>query len=326
MTGVTAIIGAGLAGLTAARELSRVNPIVRVFEKADVPGGRVATKKEGPYSFDPGAQYFTARDPRFREIVDQWFDAGTIGRWDPKTVLVDEPELVPLEDRAFRYVGVPDMNQIARQVAAGLQIQIGTQIVRVEHAGRRWRLWGADGRSVGMFDTVIVATPPSEARWLLSDAPLLAQRVGHVSLYPCWSALAVLPKQIQLPFEAAIMRGPVLSWAAFEASKPGRPAWNAWVLHATASWSTINLHRKAEDVAPILLEAFFRSVRVKPVAPVLISAHLWESAQTSNPLKDGSLWDPVLQIGVCGDWCYDSRVEGAVLSGLSLAHRCLPGQ
>ncbi len=323
MNGATAIVGAGIAGLTAAKDLARGSASIRVFERSPVPGGRISLLKDGPYSFDQGAQYFTARDLRFRSIVDEWFETGSIGRWDPKTVLVDEPELVPLEDRAFRYVGVPDMNQIIRTAATGIHVQTNAQIARVEHAGRRWRLWTSDGRSVGFFDTVIISTPPPEAQRLLAEAPLLARRAATVSLFPCWSVLAVLPTQTRFPFEAAIMRGPVLSWAAFEASKPGRPEWNAWVLHATASWSTVNIHRKPEEVGPLLLEAFAKAVHSKSIRPVHLAARCWEGAQTSSPLKEGFLWDPVLQIGVCGDWCYESRVEGAVLSGLALAEAVL---
>ena len=60
-----AVIGAGVAGLTCARELARSGVDVGVFEKARGGGGRAATRRTGDYHFDHGAQYFTARDARF---------------------------------------------------------------------------------------------------------------------------------------------------------------------------------------------------------------------------------------------------------------------
>ena len=55
-----AIIGAGIAGLTAARELVERGAQVKVFEKARGLGGRLSTKRLVWGKLDIGAQYFTA--------------------------------------------------------------------------------------------------------------------------------------------------------------------------------------------------------------------------------------------------------------------------
>ena len=64
-----AVIGAGLAGLRVAHRLAEAGAQVRVFEKARGAGGRMSTRRTDFGAFDHGAQYFTARDPRFREQV-----------------------------------------------------------------------------------------------------------------------------------------------------------------------------------------------------------------------------------------------------------------
>ena len=51
-----AVIGAGIAGLAAARTLQRSGYDVQVFEAAPVPGGRVATQDSPFGGFDSGAQ------------------------------------------------------------------------------------------------------------------------------------------------------------------------------------------------------------------------------------------------------------------------------
>ncbi|WP_246734224.1 FAD-dependent oxidoreductase, partial [Oharaeibacter diazotrophicus] len=40
-----AVVGAGLAGLAAARRLAKAGAVVSVFERADRPGGRLATRR-----------------------------------------------------------------------------------------------------------------------------------------------------------------------------------------------------------------------------------------------------------------------------------------
>ena len=59
-----AIIGAGMAGITAARTLLQAGLRVSVFEKSQGAGGRMATRETAYGGFDHGVQYFTVRDPR----------------------------------------------------------------------------------------------------------------------------------------------------------------------------------------------------------------------------------------------------------------------
>ena len=50
-----AIIGAGLSGLTAAHDLKE-HANVTLYEKSRGVGGRLATRRAEPFSFDHGAQ------------------------------------------------------------------------------------------------------------------------------------------------------------------------------------------------------------------------------------------------------------------------------
>ncbi|NDH45714.1 MAG: FAD-dependent oxidoreductase, partial [Actinobacteria bacterium] len=55
------VIGAGLAGLCAARDLVDAGHLVTVLEKSRASGGRCATRRIGNAVFDHGAQFFTVR-------------------------------------------------------------------------------------------------------------------------------------------------------------------------------------------------------------------------------------------------------------------------
>uniref|UniRef100_UPI0018DF9768 FAD-dependent oxidoreductase n=1 Tax=Neoroseomonas rubea TaxID=2748666 RepID=UPI0018DF9768 len=69
MTETIAILGAGLAGLAAARHLAARGVPVRLFDKGRAPGGRLATRRADHagrrLQFDHGAQYLRAAGPGF---------------------------------------------------------------------------------------------------------------------------------------------------------------------------------------------------------------------------------------------------------------------
>jgi ribosome-binding ATPase YchF (GTP1/OBG family) len=60
MTVPIAIIGTGIAGLSAARALRDAGHVVQLFDKSRGSGGRMSSKRSDAGSLDMGAQYFTA--------------------------------------------------------------------------------------------------------------------------------------------------------------------------------------------------------------------------------------------------------------------------
>ncbi len=80
-----AVVGAGIVGLAAARELQGPGAHVTVFDKGRRVGGRTSTRQSrSDIAFDHGAQYFTVKDGRFRAQVTAWQDAGIVAEWKGK--------------------------------------------------------------------------------------------------------------------------------------------------------------------------------------------------------------------------------------------------
>ncbi|RCS57298.1 protoporphyrinogen/coproporphyrinogen oxidase [Microbacterium sp. JB110] len=66
-----AVIGAGAAGLVAARELAGVGFAVDVYEAADTPGGAVRTAEVAGVRLDLGAESFATRGGHVRALIDE---------------------------------------------------------------------------------------------------------------------------------------------------------------------------------------------------------------------------------------------------------------
>ena len=75
------IVGAGIAGLVAARSLQSRGFSVLILDKGRGVGGRLATRSFEGGRFDYGAQFFTVRNPAFRNLVEEWLAAGIVAPW-----------------------------------------------------------------------------------------------------------------------------------------------------------------------------------------------------------------------------------------------------
>ena len=53
-----------------------------------------------------------------------------------------------------------------------------------------------------------------------------------IEMQPCWAVMAVLDRPLFKDWDAAFINHGPLSWVSSQAARPGRPAADAWVLHA----------------------------------------------------------------------------------------------
>ncbi|MEO1496369.1 MAG: FAD-dependent oxidoreductase [Planctomycetota bacterium] len=323
-----AIVGAGVAGLTAAVELARGGLAVQVFDKGRGVSGRVSTRWAEDRRFDHGAQYFTARDERFAQRVAGWVEAGAAAEWrgEIRAIGCDAPTA------KTRYVGVPGMNAIGQALAAeaqslGAQVTTGVRVTPPKPADGRLRLVADSGETLADYDRVLVTAPPPQAAELLVASPALANAAKSVRTTGCWAAMVVFADPLDTGFDGAFVGDSPLSWIARNGSKPGRPSGgdigDCWVLHGSPEWSEANIERDAADVADDLLAAMFKAIDLPARTPSLLSAHRWRFALPENPLTERSPADPDRRLYAAGDWCGGPRVEGAFLSGLCAGERIL---
>ncbi|QDV76046.1 NAD(P)/FAD-dependent oxidoreductase [Botrimarina mediterranea] len=344
-----AIIGAGIAGLAAARVLARAGASVQVFDKGRGVGGRVSTRRDdalagGGRQFDHGAQYFTCESDKFAAQVADWVAAGLAAEWTGRLAVIDcDLDACRLADppqAKQRYVGVPGMNAIAGRLAddvaaAGGRVTTGVRVAPLKRGDGRWRLAAESGEPLGDFAKVLVTAPAPQAAELLTPSPALSNAAKSVRMSGCWAAMVAFDGPIATEIDGAFVNGPpeatALSWFAREGSKPARSegasegpvGGSQWVLHGSPAWTESNHAITPERALEGLLEAFWKALGLPPQPVAYAEAHRWRFALPENPLAARAISDQALGLYAAGDWCGGPRVEGAYLSGLAAAEAML---
>jgi len=324
MTVPIAIIGTGIAGLSAARALKDAGHVVQLFDKSRGSGGRMSSKRSDAGSLDMGAQYFTARDRRFVNEVQRWQANGCAEQWKPQLYNFKSGQLTPSPDEQIRWVGTPRMSAITRALLDDLPVQFGCRITEVFQGKHHWNLLDADGESHGPFSHVIIATPAPQATALLAAAPKLASVAAGVKMDPTWAIALAFDKPLDTPMEGCFVQDSPLDWLARNRSKPGRDTTlDTWVLHATSTWSKQHLDLSKEAVIEHLHGAFAELLHSAMPAPSFTLAHRWLYARPSTSHEFGVLADADLVLYVCCNWCLSGCVEGAWLCGKEVAWRLI---
>ena len=130
------VIGAGLAGLAAARQIKSRGRSVIVIETQDGVGGRVRTDKVDGFLLDRGFQVLLTAYPELKTQIDmsaldlKMFSSGALVMRDGKSSVVTDPFREP------------------RRAAATLFAPIGTITDKLRVAALRWRVMHRDAQRI----------------------------------------------------------------------------------------------------------------------------------------------------------------------------------
>lgn len=313
-----------MAGLACATRLTELGVAVEVFDKARGPGGRMTSKRTADGYLDLGAQYFTAREPRFIKQVQRWQQQGVVAPWLAPIWQYQQGQLQPSPDSQYRFIGVPAMHSPLKQLAKRLSVHYQFQLTKLQQDAAGWWLIDSQARQVGPFSTVVLSIPPAQAAAMLPAE--LAASLPTASLTPCWAVNIELVTPSGVPAGGIFIKDPALplSWLSRQNSKPGRAQSESWLLHFTPAFSQQHLEQD---------ESFWQHSAVSWLAQILafdisskaIVSHRWRYAQI-NPDSQGLATQALSQgLWLAGDWTKGGRVENAWLSGIDLAEQLSNG-
>ena len=318
-----AVVGAGLSGLVVAEQLSQYAD-VSVFEKSRGYGGRMATKRLEPYCFDHGTQFFTAKSPVFRSWLQPWLARGVVACWHATFAEICGDQVLryqPWDNHYPHYVGVPGMNELARQVARPLNVQLNTLVKKVSY-DQRWQLYSETGLLADGFDVLVLALPPVQAANLLPNDNSLVATLMDTSMLGCFSLLLGFEQLPHQRFDVALVRGLDISWLSLNHTKPGRQSLPSIVVHATNRWANAHLNQPAKEVTAYMLAEATKVLGYDTSKADVQYLHPWKYANIPRvSQKEMFLEHPTQPLLCCGDWNKQGRVEAAFLSGYAVAQR-----
>jgi renalase len=336
-----AVIGAGVAGLSCARELRLRGFHPVVFEASDRLGGRCSSRNSRIGWFDDGAQAisgdtrlstYAAQRPGELAAVHPWTVPATPAEDEPKGRDRDKASDEEDTSRTLKLVGVvgvPSMFALANAIARPLDIRLRTPIGQAERRGARWVLHNEAGEIDEDFQALVLAVPAPVALPLAQQSPRLAQALRAVRYRSRWVLLLGSERPVGLPGYREFQGSPIARVAAMH-SKPGRPSAvpQRWFVEADERWSLQHEHDDAETVAELLHDIFCAHAG-RSVTPNYLAAHQWRNAYVETPAslpgQACGLWDDAMRFGVCGDSVVASQIDQVHRSAVALAARMSEG-
>ncbi len=320
-----AVVGAGIAGLSAARQLVEAGLDVVVLERARGVGGRAATRRVENRPVDHGAQYVTAREPAFEQVIRGMATTGRATAWAGELRTLDpegsRPEREPA-DATIRWVFPEGVAALGRQLAVGLDVRPSQQVEAVTgmQGAPGWRLHPATGSAVEAR-AVVLAVPAPQAAALARQAPggrELAELADLAEYEPCWTLLAGYGWRPSPPWRAVSAHDDaVLGMVSNDTSRRGGAGELVLVIQANGTWSNAHLEDDPETVRTALLAAAARVAGTWARQPVWSQVHRWRYARVTRTATTPFLLSEAGPgpLGMCGDWCTGPRVESAWQSG-----------
>jgi renalase len=322
-----AVIGAGVAGLTAANKISGEGHNVAVFEKARGTGGRLSSKRvtgdNGEFmAFDLGCVSLTGESEAFFHQLEDWHLKGVVEPW-----CLDYQNLT-------HYVAVPRNSALTRYLSKDLECHFSTRVSSIRRVNNIWHLYILEDENeklLAMATNVIIAAPPVQAFDLLPSDSYLRNELEKVKMGAQWVMGLEIDNALSGSHPIQYPQSDIIYSISQESRKPGRRDGDSHnendlgpiilQIQASSDWTLNHLDLTKEQVVAALSAELEHCIQ-QPLKVINAYAHRWLYSCVSQGIntREGYLWDEE-GLGLIGDYLNNSSygVESAWLSGKQLA-------
>lgn len=336
MHGEVVIVGAGVAGLSCARELVAGGARVVVIDRGRGVGGRCATRRVDGQPVDHGVSFLHGSHPDFVRAMGE-IEATKLEGW-PR---VREGNGRPCQTDAFRpgearVAYEEGLSAFPKHLAQGLELRLGTNVVGLEHKRGSVMLSTESGDRIEARSLVLALateqlTSLAAPLFPLNDAFDAAGRLlSQLASVPSLTVIAGYSRALPRPaFHVAYPESSrIIMLASHDSSKRPEAQWLVMVYQCHTGFSRKHLSEPREQWSGLVLEEASRVLGPWAGKPEWGQAHLWEYARVD---RGNELSAPILveieggaRVGMAGEvFAPGGGIQAAWLSGRNLARRML---
>ena len=298
-----AIIGAGMAGLAAARVLRQRRPdlAITIYEKSRGLGGRAATRRRDGFVFDHGAQYLKSPSPAVERLLTAELPADDLIDISPPVWSFDGTGTLaegdPAQNADPKWTYRNGLNRLGTLLGAGLDIQRETRIGRIGRPttdDRRptsgYEIFDTQQQKIAAADLVLFTPPAPQTADLLAASDLnadvkaaLLAELARATYRRCISLTLAYDRPIMRPFYALVNsdRAHPIAWLALEHAKaPERcpPGHSLLIAQMAARWSLDHWETPDDELERLAAEQVGALLGEDTRAPLWCDVQRWRYA------------------------------------------------
>lgn len=283
----------------------------------------MATRIVQDYSFDHGAQFFSARSEPFQAFLAPLHEAGIVAPWRARFTEFSGSSVSSSrqwDDSYPHFVPLPTMQRLGAYLAENIAVHYGSRVTRLDRTDRGWTIEAQGQPSAGPFDWVVTTAPAAQSSALLPNGTALLPVEAESRMRGCFALMLGFEVEIETDFDAALVKEADISWISVNSSKPGRNrARTCWLIHSTNKWADAHMEDNLDDVTTHMQSEVERVTGVDTSRAAHVGIHRWRYANLDRQKRQAFAMDHDQCLAACGDWFIRGRVEAAFTSADALA-------
>jgi renalase len=299
----TIIIGAGIAGLSAAKVLVEKGHDVTILDKGRGVGGRMSTRTIDNAKADHGAQYFSVKSAEFQALISELQTEEITKEWHLT------------QRQNVRYIGAKGMNTIPKKMATDLTIHLNEKVISILNNEVKTE----SGQSY-LFDNLIITIPIPQVIDLFETSKIPFSEkdksvINSIEYDPCIAVMAILTQATEIPSGGIILENQPVAWIADNFQK-GITETPTATIHASAEFSKKHLEDNLQEITQSILSSV--NQWINPENIVSTQVHRWRYSLACKRYEKPFYQIENQNIYLGGDGFGIGNVEGAFLSGYHL--------